>query len=172
MTAVKVQTALGSVPDANAYIDAPSVIAYWAQRGVVLTDSPELDAAIVAATDYIDNNFRFIGRKLLGRSQRTQWPRSGAIDRDLNLVEGIPYEVVEATAEYTKRVVIDGIDLLPDSGQEPLVTQRSEEVGPIKETFHYARPTSPSYPVADNRMRNAGLLRNDSRRLFGDIRRS
>lgn len=172
MTAVKVQTALGSVPDANAYIDAPSTIAYWAQRGVVLTDGPELDAAIIAATDYIDNNFRFIGRKLLGRSQRTQWPRSGAIDRDMNLVNGIPYEVVEATAEYAKRVVVDGIDLLPDSGQEPLVTQRSEEIGPIKESFHYAHPTSPSYPAADNRMRNAGLLRNDGRRLFGDIRRS
>lgn len=142
---VNVQTALGTTPDANAYVSASGVISYWAQRGVVITPSPDLDAAIVLATDYVDQRYKFIGRRLIGRSQRTEWPRSGAIDRDFFLIDGIPREVVDATCEYAKLLLIDKVDLSPDPNQI-VVTQKSEEIGPIKESYHYARPTEISFP--------------------------
>jgi hypothetical protein len=92
------------VADANAYIDADYFAEYHGDRGRDLTDyaNPAIEAAIVKATDYIEQRF---GRKFRGykgmKEQGLEWPRIGAYDDDGYAWSYIvPSQVQKATAEY------------------------------------------------------------------------
>ena len=163
--AMLVQDDSGAVVGANAYISVPEMKDYWSTRGNDLTSytDDKLAVAIVLATDYLDARFTFVGIKLRGRDQSTQWPRSSVWDRDRFYVNGIPPEVKEATAEYALRALT--LDLNPDPVMDETgvaIQSKSETVGPISESVTYVSGaifTMPRYPAADQRLIRAGFVR-------------
>lgn len=161
--ALIVQTDQGNVDGANAYVDAAYVIAYHADRGLDLsaTATATLEAAIVRATDYLDQRFTFVGVPIY-TDQSTGWPRSNAKDCNGWLVQGIPLAVKQATAEYTNIALASELSPTPerdDTGQT--VAAKSEGVGPLTESVRYAAAGQfkmPKYPKADRILVVKGLV--------------
>ena len=54
-----------AVDNANSYVTVQEFRDYWSDRGVDFTakTDEEVEASLVIATQYIDINFRYIGRK-------------------------------------------------------------------------------------------------------------
>jgi hypothetical protein len=167
----------------NAYMTEAEYRAYHADRGTVVTAqlTAAVTAAIVRATDYVDKRFgrRFRGDKM-SQQQALEWPRSDAYTDEDYLLTGVPVVLKRAIAEYALLSIQLGRDLAPvpapDYGiLDPVtgevtnvssgkITEKSEEVGPIKESTKYAtgdqtgRPmvgtgnlsqSLPEYPQAD-----------------------
>lgn len=169
--ALVLQNDTGSVPNANAYIDVAFFKAYHDDRGNDYTTVPpatddDLAKKIIIATDYVDTRFRYIGCRLIGRQQATEWPRQSAYDLDRYAVIGIPMEVKEATAEYALRALMGDGPLNPDPSRDEsgaAIQSKSEQVGPIQESVTYvggATVTMPKYPAADQKLRKSGLVLN------------
>lgn len=159
------QDSTGRVSGANAYITVAEFKAYHdarAQSYAPATD-PDIAAAIIRATDYLDTRFRYVGRKLTGRDQTTEWPRLGAWDRDRYIVNGIPTQVKDATAEYALRALT--AVLAPDptaaaSGAQ--VESYTKTVDVISESYTFANGGNfvmPRYPAADQKLIRTGLVR-------------
>lgn len=163
--ALIVQDNTGAVAGANAYISVEEFKAYHTDRGNSFAGfaDHQIEAAIIRATDYLDQRFNFVGKKRLGRNQTTEWPRMNVYDRDRSYVNGIPVEVKEATAEYALRALNQ--ELNPDPERDPSgrpVHSKSEQVGPISESVTYAYGgayTMPAYPAADRKLIKAGFVR-------------
>lgn len=165
--AFTVQTDDG-LPDGNAYISHTELIAYWDDRGTDLSATPQedLEAAIVRGTQSLDARYNFVGWRLT-REQVTEWPRSGAWDRDGYLVDGIPQLIKNATAEMAKRE-LDGTtipDLTFSTQAAGTITAQRVKAGPVeKETEYSSSQTSttastiPLYPVVDRILRGSGLV--------------
>lgn len=161
--ALTVQTDQGNVDGANAYVDAAYVIAYHADRGLDLsaTATATLEAAIVRATDYLDQRFTFVGVPIYS-DQSTGWPRSNAKDINGWLVSGIPLAVKQATAEYANIALSQELNPTPErdaTGQ--LIAAKSEGVGPLEESIRYAAASAfkmPKYPKADRILIVKGLV--------------
>lgn len=161
--AIVVQSDAGTVDGANAYIDVAYMRSYCALRGLdlgVLTDD-QLAVAIVQATDYEDNRWRFKGRQLLS-TQTTEWPREHVRNSRGDVVTGLPEALKKATAEYAFRAKDARLqaDTLPTGGQ--LVAGHTVKVDVIEESFTYS--TTPGYtvfqeyPSADGILKAAGLV--------------
>lgn len=169
--ALSVQDDTGLVTGANGYISVDWFKSYHSDRGQTVTAlDPAIEAAIIKATDYVDQRFHFVGRRSNGRQQTTEWPRISAEDRDGYGIDGLPTELKEAVAEYAMRALT--IVLNPDvesSTTGAAILSKSETVGPISESTTFASPGQiqlPKYPAADSKLRTAGLLRST-----GEIRR-
>lgn len=160
-----VQDDTGTVEGANGYISVADFKAYHDARGAVYSDYEDaaIESGIIRATDYLDSRFTFVGRRLNGRDQSTEWPRSGAKDRDGYPVTGLPPEVLDACAEYAIRAL--ATDLNPDPERDDygrIIASTSVKVGPISESASYAdgAPFSlPAYPAADRKLMAVGLVR-------------
>ncbi|QYW02118.1 hypothetical protein CPT_Sonora_015 [Stenotrophomonas phage Sonora] len=160
-----VQDATGGVVGANAYIDVAYFKSYHEDRGNPLPGAatdPDIETAIIRATDYLDQRFIFVGRPMLTRQQSTEWPRTDAWDRYRNLVTGIPVEVQEATAEYALRAL--SATLNPDPSRDESgarIQSKTEQVGPISQSLTFVSGavfSMPSYPAADQKLRRPGLV--------------
>lgn len=159
--AFELQTDDGSLT-ANAYVSAAAFKTYHDDRGndrAGFGDS-QIQRAIIRATDYLDQRFRFVGMKER-TEQRTQWPRIGAVDRDGRLRSGVPWEVEEACADYALIALRQTLNPTPardDSGRT--VVSRSETVDVISEsvTFDGGSYSLPKYPVADQKLKASGLV--------------
>lgn len=168
-----VQDNNGSVAGANAYISVEEFKTYHADRGNSLAGStdPQIEAAIIRATDYLDQRFNFVGKKRLGRDQTTEWPRTNARDRDRYYINDIPPEVKEACCEYALRALAAELNPDPErDGTGAAIASKSESVGPISESVTYVSGsvfTMPKYPVADQRLIKAGLTRTGGTLLRG-----
>ena len=167
-----VQNEQGTESSANGYVTVVEFTTYHVDRGREPSDfdNEQIEAAIVKATDYIDGRFNYVGYRLSGREQLTEWPRGNAYDRYNYAVVGIPNEVKEACNEYAWRALTTDLNpdpLRDDSGA--LVQSRSEKVGPLTETVSFATGASfklPRYPEADQKLSKAGLIRRG-----GELRR-
>lgn len=143
---------------ANVYVLQAFVDTYHADRNNTRWGdftTPEKEAAIIRATDYIDKRFgrRFRGERTT-KSQSLEWPRLSAFDDDgflLNGIDDIPRQLQKALAEYSLRAAICGV-LAPDpiapipkqsmetgaaardtdvvTGQ---ITRKKDKVGPLEE---------------------------------------
>lgn len=160
--AFTVQNNQGSVAEANSYITVTEFKDYHKDRGNTYSAGTKaIEQALVKATDYIDQRFRFIGEKP-NQSQTTSWPRIDAEDRDDNLRTGIPLEIKEATAEYALVALTADLNPAPtrdDTGA--LVEGRVDVVGPIREERRYASAAAfslPKYPQADHKLISTGLV--------------
>ena len=87
--------------------------------------------------------------------QPLSFPRDHLYDRDGVEIQGIPYNLMAAMAEYAVRVR-GGTTLAPDpatNAQGGIITRTREKVGPIEEEAVYAGGIAgsvlPSYPAAD-----------------------
>lgn len=172
--AFTLQDDTGGVADANAYVDVVYFKEYHDDRGRTdeygaATDG-QIQAAIVAATAYLDGRFEFIGwRQNLG-SQTTAWPRYNAVDNDFAYVNGIPREVKDATCEYAMRALPGVVStptantLLPDPEVSETGARIEEEIlkaGPVEIATRYAAGglyVMPPYPYADMILRKRGLV--------------
>jgi hypothetical protein len=168
----------------NAYITAQEFVDHHTDRGVeAASDGTFSDAAVLAgiinATDYVDKRFgrRFRGDRLYS-TQALEWPRTDAYTDEDYLIQGIPAPLKKAIAEYALITLQLARNLAPipapDFGiQDPAtgtvsndssgkILEKSEEVGPIKESTKYADGTNqpmtgtgnltqqiPAYPQAD-----------------------
>jgi hypothetical protein len=110
----------------NAYATSEEVAAYWADRNDDTfgnADAASQEAGVIAATAYLDANFRWIGRladcdqllgwpRIAGHREHFAYFRYGCRDeeccdqppRDLEgrKLSGIPQRVKDATAELAK----------------------------------------------------------------------
>lgn len=167
-----VQDDTGTVVGANGYIDEAYLVAFQADRGVTVTaTSPEQQAAIVRATDYMDGRFgrRFVGCKTT-LEQTTAWPRVDAVNRDgFDVSNVLPQDLKEACAEYSN-IAITNPELLKNIDQsitEQLLILERKKVGPLEKEFRYSEGVArklPSYPTADNLIRN--LLKMSSSAVY------
>lgn len=171
--ALVVQDDTGAVVGANAYISVAEFKAYHDDRGNDYSgaaDDTAIEYAIVQGTDYIDQRFVYVGQKIGGRDQVTEWPRSNVWDRDRYYVMGMPYEVKEACAEYALRAILAVLNPDPDHDATGRTIQaKAEAVGPISESTTYtdgATFSMPRYPAADQKLIKAGLAI-----MGGDLRR-
>ncbi len=150
--AFSLQTDEGDVADANAYIDVDFYRAYWTDRAVDTADSEDaaVQAAIILATEYLDNRFNFKGDKL-SEEQSTEFPRDE--------FTGIPTKLKEVVAEYAKRALV--ASLAPDptvDASGARVVSKTEIVGPIEETTRFSESSSiqlfKPYPLADMKLKS------------------
>lgn len=171
--AFTVQDNTGTVAGANSYVALVDFKAYHDDRDNDYSaySDAQLQTALVRATDYIDGRFRFVGEKRGGRDQNTEWPRTGAWDRDRYYITDIPVEVIEATCEYALRAAAADINPDPDRDSTGRTVQsKYEEVGPIKESTVYTAGAvfeMPRYPTADNRLKRSGLVVTGGRLVRG-----
>lgn len=168
-----VQDNNGSVAGANAYITVGEFKTYHTDRGNAFSSftDEQIASAVIRATDYLDQRFNFVGKRLQGRNQTTEWPRYDAWDRDDYAINGIPGEVKEATAEYALRALSAALNPDPErDGTGAAIASKSESVGPISESVTYVSGsvfTMPKYPAADQRLIKAGLTRTGGTVLRG-----
>lgn len=171
--ALIVQDNTGAVAGANAYITVEEFKTYHTDRGNSFADftDPQIEAAVIRATDYLDQRFSFVGKKRRGRDQTTEWPRTDAWDRDRRSINDIPVEVREACAEYAIRALSQVLNPDPerDATGRP-IHSKAQAVGPISESVTYAYGgafTMPAYPAADRKLVKAGLVRSGGNLVRG-----
>lgn len=167
-----VQNDNGTVAGANAYITADEFRAFHGDRGTDLTGKQDADieTAIVRATDYLDQRFNFVGKRLT-LEQATQWPRMSAYDRDRYIINGVPKPIREACAEYAFRALTAALNPDPEADSTGATVQsKSSKVGPIEESVTYVSGavfSMPRYPAADQRLIKTGLVRSGGTVLRG-----
>lgn len=122
---------------ANSYCDVAEAAAYHASRvhSDPWTDADVADqeAALQMATRALDAQVDWYGH-VVSQTQRLLWPRLGVIGRNGYLIPGdtLPRELVEATAEFARQLLVE--DRTADSDPE---TQglKSVEAGSVALTF-------------------------------------
>ncbi len=165
-----VQDDTGLIAGANSYDSIANYALYWTDRGIDLStySDAQKEASLVAGTFYVDNRYSYIGYRLNGVSQTTEFPRGDAwvtVGRTAEQIEGIPQCVKNATFEYAYRN-LTGTDLQPDGNAEGGIKKKKEQVGPLSEETEYcgcgATGGVVAYPTADNWLTNSGLVVNSS----------
>jgi hypothetical protein len=128
----------GSVAGADAYHEARGNTAWTG------TDEQK-EAALTRASAYIDGLGTqvpitqcvqvFPGKKVGGRSQTLQWPRSGAVDSEGDAIDpaSVPIEVEQATYEAALRELVKPGSLNPDYVSTSAV--KRAKVGPLETEF-------------------------------------
>ena len=145
-TGLSTATSYGAVADADSYFTDRSSAAWTA------LSAGAKQVALIKATDYMDNIFRFIGIKMLN-TQALQWPRSAAYDPDGYIIEGVPVTLKKACYEYALRA--SAAELAPDPtyvDSNAILTMEKDQVGLVSEEKRYAvnQPnTIRAYPMAD-----------------------
>ena len=158
--ALIVQNDLGTVDNANSYVDGAYYVSYWADRGVAIlyteaSDIASVDASLIQATSYIDTSNRYCGDKLNGRDQLTAFPTNPLYDMGDYLVEGVPREIKEAQCEYASIYTEQGT-LQPNQNINGSVKRVKEVTDVIEEEVEYTGSGQTggkiAYPQADNKI--------------------
>lgn len=120
---------------------------------------PQIQAALVKASDYIDKRF---GRRWKGyrgsKNQGLDWPRIDAFDESDFLLSDVPDQLTKAAVEYAWLALTLGTELAPVPAKTAgRITK--EKVGPIETAYGSdTQPMSstgnliqsiPEYPEAD-----------------------
>jgi hypothetical protein len=162
--AFTVQSDLGTVANANAYITVAEYKAYHDDRGnsyAGRTD-PQIQTDIVRATDHIDTRWVAKG-DLLEDAQTTQFPRENLFDRNGLEVEGIPSAVKKATAEYALRAGAADLEPDPDDPTAGGIQRTRDKVDVIESEVEYMAGAGPGsglarWPAADRILQSSGLF--------------
>lgn len=149
-----VQGVGSATPNANAYITVAEFKAYHDDRGgsySAFTD-PQIEKAIVRATDYIDQNWNFLGLRTFSPDQELEWPRSGVYTRpELDLIDdqATPKAVKYACAEIALAAL--SFDLDPNSPPNPGQLVTSQRAGDLAVSFapELAQKGSPTWARAE-----------------------
>ena len=152
--------------DATAYMSVADFKEYHDDRGGDYSDhdDPAIQVGIVQATDYVDKRF---GRRYRGcrstQAQALEWPRVDAYNDEDQAFDDVPRPLTKAIAEYAMIVLQMDRNLAPiptpgfsitdpDTGESSgegsgQIIEKSEEVGPIKETTKWASGNSSGKPM-------------------------
>ncbi|PHR58809.1 MAG: hypothetical protein COA47_10410 [Robiginitomaculum sp.] len=148
-----------TVDGANSYSTVADADTYHTDRNNVTwlaLSTAAKQAALIKASDYIDQRFSFIGWRRT-KEQGLDWPRFDAYDDDDFLLDGVPPEVLKAVAEYALLTATAPLFLTPTyaaSGQDIKTTRK--KVGPIDITTTFqdapssTKNTIRELPEADN----------------------
>lgn len=152
-------------PGANSYGD---VVGFKAHHDLRLQSysaytDPQIEASLVAATEYLDMRFAYNGWKTVAE-QSTEFPRNDLYNARGDLVQGVPTHVVKAAYEYAIRWLRNGFTLIPDpeqdaSGRSVKATQ--VDVGPVSERVEYSEFSNyrlPEYPYPDGLLKSQGFV--------------
>ncbi len=176
------------LPDANSYANVAYADAYFTARAITAWTGADAvkEAALIRATDYIETVYstKFKGTQAFvsdppdpEEDQALSFPRdtrvsevAGIYYSELEKPVVIPAALKKATCEYALRALTASLLVDPvvdESGA--LVTSKTEQVGPIRETTQYYASggieiTQP-YPAAD--MLLTPLLRDSGRVIRG-----
>jgi hypothetical protein len=152
------------VVGANAYIDLAFFKAYHADRGTDVTTyaDPQIQFAIVRASQYLDLRFEYIGERS-NSAQELEWPRQFAFNDRGDTISGLPTAVKQATAEYSFRALLASLMADPSAidGTGRSVKKLEQTVGPITEKYEYENDRGyemPEYPLADRILTSKGLI--------------
>lgn len=165
--AFTVQDDTGLIAGANSYSTVAEFLAYWLDRGedFSTTATETLEAKLILGWQYTDSRFDYCGSRLNGRTQTTEFPRTGLEDCEGNEIEGIPYEIKNAQMEYAKRE-LDGVTLQDDSSQEGNIKRIKSKVDVLEEEIEYQPTLSggeiKNYPTADNKIPSYFICQTDS----------
>jgi hypothetical protein len=163
-----VQDDTGAIADANSYVTVQEFKDYWTDRNVDYTGQSDavIQAGLIQATSYIDARFDYVGYRLEGYSQTTDYPRGDlwvCDSQSSTEVEGVPREIKQACNEYSKRVV-DGTELQADGNAEGFIKKKKEQIGPLSEEIEFcgcgADGQFIAYPTADSKIPQAFILNN------------
>jgi hypothetical protein len=152
--------------NANALIDVAFADTYFADRGIVAWTGDTATVkqpAIVRATDYLANRFKFLGSPY-NEDQALPFPVVYCDETDPQM----PVKMKQAVAEYALRALT--AVLAPDPTTDATggrVIEKMEKVGPLEERTKYSEAFSlflfKPYPAADVLLR--GLV-DSSRRVI------
>lgn len=122
---------------ADAFVSVAYADAYHSARGNSTwtgTDAVK-EAAIVRATFYLSNSYRWQGYKVNQRAQALAWPRTGVMDADGYSVpdDEVPDEIEQACAEIALRELVTPGTMTPD--YTPSERVKSERFGAV--AFEY-----------------------------------
>lgn len=123
--------------DSNSYVSVVSADAYFSARGVSeWQDIGETakEAALIRATDYVDNIFQWHGKKL-NPNQSLRFPRSNLIDYEGNEISGIPNCLKQAVCDAAL-IVSQGAELFQTKEANGDIT--SEKIGELSFTYSKA----------------------------------
>lgn len=155
----------------NSYVDVDYADNYFTTVLNTLWDAlliDEKEAALIAASQYIDGHYQFIG-KVKSSSQLLAWPRIGAIDADGRKHDGIPERLKQACSELALESAINGLDNpLQDTD---FINNQSQKVGEIETKVQYmdSKPATPVYPKIDALLRP--LIANNPNAYFLQLER-
>jgi len=141
------------ITDANSYVTIDEFKEYWTDRNIDYTEKTdaEVQACLINATQYIDNNYTFIGYKN-SYYQGLEFPRYNAYDRNGYFVTGIPkclkYSIYESGS-----ISLSGTDLF--SSSEDGIVEKTENVGPVETTYKYKNKATGQtiYQIIDRLLR-------------------
>jgi len=137
--------------DANSYISEADAEVYFTNVGVpavwAAATTAQKQSALIAGTQYLDAKYarRWSGLRATFE-QRLAWPRTNVYDSDSFIVEGIPRNVQEATAEAAIRS-LNG-NLTDDTGY---IRAESVKVGEIETSTQYSggKSSRPGFTIID-----------------------
>ena len=140
------------LPNSNAFISVAYAKMYWSDRGRDLAatyDDAEIQAAIVRATQYLSESFRYKGypkkpRNATGGQQALEFPRVDLFDQEGYWVDSnsIPPEIMEATAEVMWQELVNPFSMSPTYEYQSRV--KSEKIGPIAIEYDVTYKTAES----------------------------
>lgn len=154
--------------DSNALISVAFADSYFTDRGgnTVWTASstPQKQAAIVQATDYVCGRFTFKGDKY-SDEQALEFPRLYCDSDDAQM----PIGMQKAVAEYAVRARTAPLAADPTvDATGGTVIAKKEKVGPLEESTEYSQTAAlrvfTPYPAADMLLR--GLLSSSGNRVI------
>lgn len=148
------------IADANSYVSTAAADIYWADRNNADWAAANLlakEAALIAASQYLDTTYRWKGRK--GSSgQGLDWPRSSVVDDEGLSVGGsaLPLVLTAATAELALEALAER--LLPGQARGGAVKREKVRVDVIAEEQEYfeGAPGGRSFPLVDRLL--AGVI--------------
>ena len=137
--------------DANAFVDVAFFKAYCDLRGISYADysDTQVEQAIVRATDFLTNSYRWQGFKRNERGnsdgeQSLAWPRSWVEDRNGYSVpnDEVPDEIKRATVEIARREAVTPGSMTPD--YTPSERIKMEKMGPMAVEYDLSRTDAES----------------------------
>lgn len=141
------------VAGANSYLSTAAADIYWADRnnaGWAAASVLEKEAALIAASQYLDATYRWKGRKG-GSGQGLDWPRSGVVDEEGLSVGGnaLPAGLTAAAAELALEALSER--LLPGQARGGALKRESVRVDAIAEEQEYFEGAAGgrSFPLVD-----------------------
>lgn len=138
------------VADANTYGTLAGVIAYAANREVVLPNTDATAAKLIKAMDYLFG-LNYKGVPVSPGVQTLDWPRSGAVIDGYAQPENlIPSALVRAQYQLVLEIA-SGIDIMPTVSGGFI---KREKVGPIETEYSESLAASnglgPDMPIVDS----------------------
>lgn len=140
MVTLVVQTDTGTQTAANTYISEADADTYFSDRNnSTWSDltSANKEFALVAARDYLDTDFYFIGVRDTS-TQNTEWPREGAYTPRGDSIDVIPENLKFCQCELAVRAsaAVLAPDITYETGGKTIIREK-KKVGDIETDTHY-----------------------------------